>query len=315
MDIKALAVLFFVLLSVIPVSAADNSSLNPQDAGANMVQAGFDLVIRSLADGLRMLWADSGTLKAYDNNTNVTQKYGETRSSIFTFITVNIEPDKIKAVQDIEDKTTPVWLLLVIFYIFGNPIKNILARAGYHTYSSNFGSPNLSGEKYVGTVILLIMTYATPNLFLVFLQACTIISQYFMINILDYIEPSLENAWLYLFMMIGEAFLAVFFIVRPFVICIVYAICKLLAVWFLSGVLRGEVTWVWTRFFKIMTLQPIVIFITCICIVGIQWANLDQSPGAYIAMFFLLFYICYKWMTGNFDIPGRLTRLAVRRAL
>lgn len=251
MDLKPLAVLFVVLLSVIPVSAAD---LNPQDAGANMVQAGFDLVIRLLADGLRMLWADNGTLKALDNNTNVTQKYGETRSSIFTFITVNVEPDKIKAVQDIEDKTMPIWLLLVIFYILGNPIRNILARAGYQTYSSNFGSPNLSSEKYVGTVILLIMSYATPNLVLVFLQACRIISQYFMINIMDYIEPSLENAWLYLFMMIGEAFLAVFFIVRPFVICIVYAVCKLLVVWFLIGLLRGEITWIWTRFFKIMTL-------------------------------------------------------------
>jgi hypothetical protein len=69
-----------------------------------------------------MLWADNGTLKAFDNNTNVTKKYGETRSSIFTFITVNIEPDKIKAVQDIEDKTTPIWLLLVVFYILGNPV-------------------------------------------------------------------------------------------------------------------------------------------------------------------------------------------------
>jgi hypothetical protein len=315
MDLKPLAVLFVVLLSIIPAYAAGNTSLNVQDVGANVIQAGFDLVIRGLADGLRMLWADNGTLKAFDNNTNVTQKYGETRSSIFTFITVNVEPDKIKAVQDIEDKTTPIWLLLVVFYILGNPIRNILARAGYQTYSSNFGSPNLSSEKYVGTVILLIMSYATPNLFLVFLQACTIVSQYFMLNIMDYIEPSLGNAWLYLFMMLGEAFLAVFFIVRPFVICIMYAVCKLLVVWFLIGVWRGEITWVWSRFLKIMTLQPIVIFITCICIVGIKWAGLDQSPGAYIAMFFLLFYICYKWMTGNFDLPGKITRLAVRSAL
>lgn len=313
MDIKYLAVLLVILLSVVPVSAAGNSSLNVQDAGANMVQAGFD--IRSLADGLRMLWADNGTLKAYDNNTHVTQKYGETRSSIFTFITVNMEPDKIKALQDIENKTTPIWLLLVVFYILGNPIRNILAKMGYQTYSSTFDTLNLSGEKYVGTVILLIMSYATPNLFLVFLRTCTVVSQYFMINIMDYIEPSLENVWLYLFMMMGEAILAVFFIIRPFVICVVYAVCKLLVVWFLIGIWRGEVTWIWSRFFKIMTLQPVTIFITCICIVGIQWAGLDQSPGAYIAMFFLLFYICYKWMTGNFDLPGKLTRLAVRRAL
>jgi hypothetical protein len=310
MDLKALAVLLLVLLSIIPADAATE-----QDAGANMIQAGFDLVIRSLADGLKMLWSDNGTLKAYENNTNVTQRYGETRSSIMTFVSVNMEPDKIKPVQDFEGKTTPVWLLLVVFYILGNPIRNILARAGYNTYSDIFGRPNLSGEKYIGTVILLALSYATPNLFLVIIQACTIASQYFMLNVMDYIEPSLGNAWLYLFMAIGEALLAVFFIVRPFVICIVYSVCKLLAVWFLIGVWRGEITWIWSRFFKILTLQPVVIFVTCISIVGIQWAHLDQSPGAYIAMFFLLFYICYKWMTGNFDLPGRLTRLAVRSAL
>jgi hypothetical protein len=321
MDIKALAVL--VLVSTMPVHAADNTSLNPQDAGANMVQAGFDLVIRSLADGIISLWQSPGKAvnANFDNttfeqvNVNVTEKYGHTRSSIMTFVSINVQPDKIKAVQDVEYKTTPIWLLLVVFYILGNPIRNILARAGYQTYSSSFGTPNLSGEKYIGTVILLCCSYATPNLVLLLIQACTIASGYFMLSIMDYIEPSLGNAWLYLFMAIGEAILAVFFIVRPWVICVVYAVCKLLAVWFLIGVWKGEIIWVWSRFFKILTLQPVVIFVTCICLVGIEWSGMGQVTGAYIVMFALLFYISYKWTAGNFDLPGRLTRLAVRSAL
>jgi hypothetical protein len=325
MDIKILALLFVVLMSITPVYAAGNTSLNPQDIGANVVKAGFDMVIRSLADGIIMLWQapgnainnnfDNKTMNNITKNTNVTQKYGQTRSSIMTFVSINIQPDKIKPVQDIEEKTTPVWLLLVVCYILGNPIRNVLARAGYETYSSNFGSPNLSGEKYIGTVILLLCSYATPNIILLGIQACTVISSYFMLSIMDYIEPSLDNAWLYLFMAIGEALLAIFFVVRPFVVCVIYSVCKLLAVWFLIGIWKGEITWVWSRFFKILTLQPVIIFITCICIIGIKWAGLDQVTGAYIAMFALLFYICYKWMTGNFDLPGRLTRLAVRSAI
>jgi len=324
MDMKPLAVLMLVLISVIPASAADgnSSSLNPQDAGANMIQAGFDLVIRSLADGIQLLWKpqESDLLNNFDNKSfansaNVTAKYGETRASIMTFVSMNIQPNKIGPVQNFEDKTTPIWALLVAFFILGTPIRNALARAGYNTYVDTFGIPNLSGEKYIGTVILLLLSYATPNLVLVICQGCTIVSAYMMLNIMDYIEPSLSNAWLYLFMMISEAILAIFFIVRPWVICIVYAACKLLAVWFLCGVARGQVSWIWTRFFKILTLQPVIIFVTCICIVGIQWSHMDHSPGAYIAMFFLLFYICYKWMTGNFDLPGRLTRMAVRSAL
>jgi len=325
MDLKPLAVLLVVLLSVVPVSAADNTSLNPQDAGANMVQAGFDLVIRSLADGIIMIWQapgkavnanfDNTTIENINQNESVTEKYGETRSSIMTFVSINVQPDKIKAVQDVEDKTTPIWLLLVLIFILGNLIRNTLARVGYQTYSSSFGTPNLSGEKYVGTVILLCCSYTTPNLVLLLIQACTIASSYFMLSVMDYIEPSIGNAWLYLFMAIGETILAIFFIVRPWVICIVYAVCKLLAVWFLIGIWKGEITWIWSRFFKILTLQPVVIFITCICIIGMQWSHFDQSPGAYLIMFFLLFYICYKWTTGNFDLPGRLTRMAVRRAI
>jgi hypothetical protein len=38
MDLKSLAVLFFVLLYVVPVSAAGNSSLNVQDVGANVTR-------------------------------------------------------------------------------------------------------------------------------------------------------------------------------------------------------------------------------------------------------------------------------------
>jgi len=237
MDLKSIAVLMLVLMSIAPVHAA---TLNPQDAGAGMIQAGCDLVITSLADGISFLWKGNTLSQAYENNTNVTDKYGSTRSAIMTFVSVNTEPNKIKAVQDIEDKTTPIWLILVVFYIFCNPIRNILARAGYETYSSSFGSPNLSGEKYIGTVILLVLSYATPNIVLLLIQFCTVISQYFMLNVMGFIEPSLSNVWLYLFMAIGEAILAVFFIVRPWVICIIYAVCKLLAVWFLVGVWRNE---------------------------------------------------------------------------
>jgi len=228
---------------------------------------------------------------------------------------VNLQPNQIDAVQKIEDKTTPIWILIVVLYIFGNPIRNVLARAGYDTYSNAFGNPNLSDEKYIGTVILLILSYATPNVVLLLIQFCTIISQYFMLNVLDFIEPSLSNAWLYLFMALGEALLAIFFIIRPWVICIVYSVCKFLAVWFLIGIWRGEVSWIWMRFFKIMTLQPVCVFIACVCIVGIQWAGMGSSTGAYIIMFILLFYVCWKWMVGSFDLPARLGKMAIRGAM
>jgi hypothetical protein len=131
MDLKPLAVLMLVLLSVIPASAATE-----QDAGANMIQAGFDLVIRSLADGITMIWQapgkavnnnfDNKTIEEVNKNANITERYGETRSSIMTFVSINVQPDKIKAVQDVEDKTTPVWLLLVIFYILGFMSRDLL---------------------------------------------------------------------------------------------------------------------------------------------------------------------------------------------
>lgn len=315
MDLKALALLFVVLMSIAPVHAADNSSLSKQDAGAGMVQQGIDLVIRSLADGISLIWKDNVFSQAYANNSNITNQYGATRGAILTFVSVNIEPNKIKGVQDIEDKTTPIWLILVVLFIFGYPIRNVLARTSYHTYSSAFGSPNLSDEKYIGTVILLVLSYATPNIVLLLIQFCTIASKYFMLNMMGFIEPSLDNVWLYLFMAITEAILAFFFIIRPWIVCIVYAVCKLLAVWFLFGIWRNESNWVWTRFFKILTLQPICVFVASVCILCIQWAGMESTTGAYLVMFILLFYICYKWTFGNFDLPNRLSRLAVRRAL
>jgi hypothetical protein len=138
------------------------------------------------------------------------------------------------------------------------------------------------------------------------------LSSYAMMNILDYIAPSLENAWMYLFMAIGEAFVAVFFVIRPWIIDIVYAASRLLAVWYFMGIWRGEAEWVWNKYFKILLLQPVCIFVSCGCLIGIKNAGMENSAGPYFIMFLFIAYINYKWMFGNFGLHtvSRLTRYA-----
>jgi hypothetical protein len=312
MEIKIVFVFIILLLSVMPVDAAD---LNPQDAGEGMIKGGFDLIIISAADGLNSIWKDNMFSNGFNNNTNVSKQYGATRSAIFTFVSVNPQPATIEPIAAFEKKTVYVWAFLVFLFIFWTPIRNVLARANYSTYSSAFGDTDFSDSKYVGTLILLLASYFAPQFITFVLDICTVISQYAMLNVLDYIEPSLENAWVYLFMAIVEFGLSIFFVIRPWIIDVVYAASRLLAVWYFVGIWRGESSWVWQRFFKIVSLQPVCIFVACVFLIGIKWAGMENGAGGYLIMFAILFYLCYKWTVGDFNLPSKIGRLAFRRGL
>lgn len=300
MNLKIITVLLILLFSIGTVHAEEGPT--PEEAGAGMIKMGLDMMIMSLANALNSLWQGNMFSEDFDENQNITEERGATLSAILTLVSANPNPQNVEPIETFKNRTKYVWALLVACFIFGNPVINTYTRSHPETYRSAFGDRYISDEKFVGTTFLLMMSYYAPHFVLIVLDLTTALSKFFMLNVLDYIEPSLENAWMYLFMAIGELLLAAFFIVRPWAIDIVYGSSILLASWFFLGVWREEARWVWNKFFKITFLQTVCVFVTCVCIIGIKWAGLEFTGGVYVLMFAFIAYICYKFMFGDFGL-------------
>jgi hypothetical protein len=284
------------------ISEQKPKDYSAQDVGAGMFQKGMDLVIYEAADGISSIWKDNFLSQELKANQNITDEYGASRGLIFTFITMNPHPDQVEPIKKFEENTIATWAFLFIVFAFGMPIRNVIARASHSTYSNVFGEMDLSDNRYIVGAVLVISAFFAPKLVLLSIDICTTVSKYAMLNVLEYIAPSTENSFLYLMMAIGETLTAVFFVVRPWIIDIVYAASRLLAVWYFLGIWKEEVTWIWSKYFKVLLLQPVCIFVTCACIITIKWAGMENMPGVYIILFLFIAYINYKWMFGNFGV-------------
>jgi hypothetical protein len=272
------------------------------DYGASMVQKGLDLAVISLADGIASIWKDNRATNEFNKNSIVTEEYGATRGAIFTFVTVNPEPDKIGPIQKFESESKAVWAFLVCVFILGFVMFANIARANKSAYSYSLGDHDFSDSRFIGGSILCMAAYLAPKAVLVSLDLCTALSQFAMLNVLDYIEPSLENAYLYFMMTLGETLVAVFFIVRPWIIDIAYAASRLVVVIYFMGFFQDEIRWAFSKYVKVLLLQPVCIFFSCVCLIAVKWAGMENASGAYIIMFLFIAWINYKWMFSNFGV-------------
>lgn len=291
------------------ISEQKSKDYSSQDAGASMIQKGIDSCVLALANAIGDIWKNNSVTNALDENSNVTEEYGATRGAIFTFITENPEPDKIEPIANFESNTKAEWAFLVCVFILGFVMVTNVSKANKGAFNHALGDHDLSDSRFIGGAILCMASYFAPKLVLLSIALCEVISKFVMVNVLDYIEPSVENAWMYLFMAIGEALVAVFFIVRPWVIDIVYAASRFIAVLFFMGIFTDEIRWVVNKYVKILLLQPICIFVACICLIALKWANMEDAAGGYLVLFLFVAYINYKWMFGNFG-AGTLKHIA-----
>ena len=294
---------FLIFLLAAPVYAAEGPS--PEEAGANIISKGWEMILRSAADAINSIWADGMYSLGLDEN--ISSEYGATRASLMEFMTINPEPQNIPEIAEFEKNSYYTWGILVVIFIFGMATATTIAKTNYQAYSKVLGERDLSEERFIWGSVMCIIAYFTPYYVLATLDLCTVISQYAMMNVLDYIEPSLDNAYMYFFMSLVDLGVAVFFIIRPWIIVIVYAASRILGVWYFSGFWHEEITWIWNKYHKIVSLQVVSLFIACGCLICIKWIGWEDGAGGYIIMFLLIAYINYKWMFSNWGL-GTVTK-------
>ena len=293
---------FMFLLLSFPAGAQENS-FTEEDYAANIIQKGSDLIIIKAAEGLASIWQNNTFSQGFEENQDVTDEYGATRGAITALIVTNPHPDQIPAIKKFEEESKAEWAFLIAVYILTYVYAVRLERSKRKYFTRALKNYDLSENRFVTSVFVCIASYAAPRALLIAYDVCTAVSKWAMIDVMDYIEPSADNAWMFFWMMLGETFVAIPFIIRHWVLDIAYAAVRFLIVLFMIGLFQDEIIWMWEKFKRILTVQPFAVFGTCVMLAAIKTSNMEDMGGAYAIMFFVIALFIKEWV-----FPGRITR-------
>lgn len=300
---------FFVLIGCLmhPVAAASDQNFSNEDYATSIAQKCSDGVIVHIADGIGSVWKNNTFSQSYNESSDVTEEYGATRGAITALVTAKAHPDQIDTIKKWDENSKNEWAFLVCIFIFTFLIVNKVKRTKELAFSKVLSDYDLSSNRFVFGVLACIGSYAAPRAVLLLDDICSVISKYAMVEIMDFIEPSTQNAIMYLCMMIGELLVAVPFIIRLWVIDTVYAASRFLVVLYIIGICQDQIVWIWIKFKRILEIQPVCVFAACIMLAAIKAEHMETNPASYVILFFVIAYIIKEWM-----VPGVVTRTVKR---
>lgn len=295
------------------ISEQKEKDYSQQDLGAGMVQKGIDLFVISAADGISSIWKGNSVSKKFDENQNITDEYGATRGALFTLITENPHPNEIGVIQEFVVESKAEWAFLVSMYIFGFVFASRIEHTRSKYFAKALSSTDLSDNRFILGALVCMCSFLCPRLVLLSIYICTAVSQYFMIHALDYIEPSIDNAMMYFFMALGELAVAAFFVIRQWYIDIFYMLSHFIPCFYMMGVFKSEIEWAYSKYKKLLTLQPLCILIASVSIIVIKENGWEDATGIYVIMFLAIGYICWQWVIGGYldnAVKGMLKKAA-----
>lgn len=154
------------------------------------------------------------------------------------------------------------------------------------------------------------------NLFYMFgLQIIQALSQFTMGTVLDSIAPSPDNIILYLMMAICDLVVFIFFVVRYFIIYAVAILCTVIAVLLVPDFSRDFAKNSIDNVIRILLLQPVAIFFTCLGILTMKGLPEGLQPFGYIGLTVLVFLVCWYMLFGNFEFVKKGVKIAVSKGM
>lgn len=279
-------------------------SVSSESIGSNMVSAGISLFANSAIDGM---------YASFENNSGINNKFGSARGALFTVITFVPNPYDDPKIKELYMNYNNLAIFFVIIFIFGEWSNRNLART--KATSSVFGEKDLSTSKFWGGLCMCGIALCA-NLFYMFgLQIIQALSQFIMGNVMDSIAPSPENIILYLMMAICDLVVFVFFVVRYFIIYAGAILCTVIAVLLVPDFSRDFAKKTIDNILRILLLQPVAIFFTCLGILTMKGLPVGLQPLGYIGLTVLIFLVCWYMLFGDFEFVKKGARIAVSKGL
>src|SRR5665647_807332 len=198
---------------------AKKEAVPSNSVASGMVSDGINLFGRSLIDGM---------YASFDNNSEVNNRFGTVRGSLFTAITYVPNPYDDPAIKGLFTNYNSLAIFFVCIFIFGEWANRSLART--KIYSSVFNEKDLSTSRFWGGLCMCFIALFANFFYILALQIIQALSQFAMSNVLDSIAPSPDNLILYAMMALCDLTVFIFFIIRYFIIYAVAVLCTIIAV-------------------------------------------------------------------------------------
>jgi len=278
-------------------------SMDSQGVGAGMVSAGINQFGRSLIDGM---------YASFDNS-SVTQKFGSTRGALFTAITYVPNPYDDPTIKGLYQNYNALATFFVIIFIFGAWASRNLARM--NVTSSVFGDKDVSTSAFFGGLCMCGIALCANFFYLFALQIIQALSQFAMSNVLDSIAPSPDNLVLYAMMAICDIVVFVFFVIRYYVIYAAAVLCTVVAVLLVPDFSRDFAKKSIDYIVRILLLQPVAIFFTCLGILTMKGLPSPLQPFGFIGLTVFIFLVCWYMLFGDFEFLKKGIKIAVSKGV
>jgi hypothetical protein len=252
-----------------------------------------------------------GMYASFENNSAVNDKFGTPRGALYTAITYVPDPYDDPAIKSLFHSYNNLAIFFVVIFIFGTWANRNLSRSKV-TFSV-FGEKDLSTSALFSGIAMCIVALFGNFIYMFALQIIQALSQYAMLNVLDSIAPAPDNLILYAMMAVCDLTVFVFFLIRYFIIYAVAVLCTVIAVLLVPEFSRDFAKKSIDHILRILLLQPVTIFFTCLGIVALK--NLPANSGiqalGYVGLTILVFLVCWYMLWGNFEFVKKAARYAV----
>jgi hypothetical protein len=297
---------------IIPPSEQDLTGPIPYEEGDvfDEFDAGSDMVAKGV-------WDKGPTIAANE----IYDTFGKTRGFIFSFITYNINPEKIPIAKNYNDQNQNLAIILAVLFMLGEGLTSSMAGVDYAAYKNVFGDKDFSQKPGIGGGLAMLAGISAAWIFRGLMIFIDLIDVYFMIQVMDAIKPSLDTGLMYFFMALIEVSLFGFFLYRQLLIGAMYIISPIFGVLWASGHLKEFVDSIGDKFIRALIMQPLCIFITVVSIslmevmdwdvLGITIFEGNDSGIAYLFLTFFLVMACIWCLFSNFTIIKRVAKIAV----
>lgn len=275
--------------NVTQVSSTTTESITNSSTVSGWVTAGLNGWLRGLIDGM---------YSSFDNS-SVTNQFGSARGALFTVITYVPNPYTDPDIKSLYTNYNNLAIFFVIIFIFGEWSNRNLARM--KVTSSVFGDKDLSTSRFYGGLCMCGVALSANIFYMLALQIIQALSQFAMSNVLDSIAPSPDNLILYFMMAVCDLTVFIFFIIRYFIIYAVAVLCTIIAVLLVPDFSRDFAKKSIDHILRILLLQPVAIFFTCLGIRTMKGLPSALQPFGYIGLTIFIFLVCWYMLTGDFE--------------
>lgn len=306
-------------ISKFTAPAASNTSTIANTSSSNLSQPMQAKTVTQSADNSGIIgdglnkWGKGlidGMYNSFDNS-SVTSKFGTTRGALYTAITYVPNPYEDPTIEGLYRNYNNLAIFFVAIFIFGAWASRSLAKM--KVTSNVFGDKDLSTSAFFGGLCMCFLALFANFFYMFALQIIQALSQFAMGNVMDSIAPSPDNLVLYAMMALCDMLVFVFFIVRYFIIYAVAVMCTIIAVLLVPEFSRDFAKKSIDHIVRILLLQPVSIFFTCLGIIALK--NLPANSGiqafGYVGLTVLVFLVCWYMLWGDFEFLKKAIKYAV----